>query len=175
MNLCEAALQIRQALRDGNTAEAINVFRQTGEKQAPPLFEMYAEAQKQYACDLIGIEEWGRTQTRIYHSILGTDFMRVSEMPKSLSSEIKINILKLLHLRKTEQALTLCEGFSDQFLLLQAQLNAAKNQYNIGLIESEYYEATKSRLNDSLQALIEPITEPPPPKGLLNKILRRFM
>ena len=174
MSLREAAIQIRLAMRDGNTAEAINVFRQTGEKLSVALFEMYAEAHKQYACNLIGIEEWARAQTRIYYSILGTDFMRASEMPKSLPSEIKVNILKLLHRRKTEQAIALCEGFNDQFLLLQAQLNAAKNQYDTGLIESEYYEATKSRLNDSLQALIALITEPPPAKGFWNKILRRF-
>lgn len=173
MSQHDASAQIRQAMRDGNTAEAINMFLQTGAKEALFLSVTFCEAQKKHACNLIEIDEWGRIQAQIYSGILETDCMRETDMPQSIPSKIRANILQLLRQHKTEQALTLCVGLGDQYLLLQAQMNAAKNQSDKGLIQFEYYEATKSRLNDYLEAMLE-LTVPPSPEGLLNKILRHF-
>ncbi len=170
----EAAAQIRQALCEGDIAEAVNLFHQTGEKASAALFEKYEEAQLQYESKLIGIEEWGRKQAQICQSILETEYMSETEMQENPSSQIKAEILQLLHKHKTEQALALYEGFGNEYLLLQVQLNAAKNQSGRGLIESEYFEATKSRVNDSLEALIGQITEPTPSGSLLDKIRKLF-
>ena len=174
--LCEAAPQIRQAMRAGNIAEAINLFLQAGEKESVPLFEKFSEAQQQYERQRISLEAWGCTQAEICNSILGTDGMLETEMPKIPSSELKAKMLLLLHNGKTEQALALCEGFGDAFLMLQAQFYAAKNQSVRGLIESEYFEATKSKLNYALQALLGQTMESAsaPKASLFDKIRSLF-
>lgn len=170
----EAAAQIRQALCEGNIAEAVNLFLQSGEKESVTLFEKFSEAQQQYENKLIGIEEWGRKQAQTCQVILETGCMLETEIRKELTSQVKSEILQLLHKHKTEQALARCEDFGDDYLLLQAQLYAAKNQSGTGLLENEYFEATKSKVNDSLEALIGQITEPTPSGGFWYMIMRLF-
>jgi len=172
--LLETAAQIRQAMRKGNMAEAVNLFHQTAEKESASLFETFAEAQQQYESKRIGIEEWWRKQVQTCQSILGTGCMLETEMRETPSSQIKAGILQLLHKHKTEQALAMCEGFGDDYLLLHAQLYAAKNEGGSGLIESEYFEATKSKVNDALEALMGQIPEPTPRRGFWYKVMRLF-
>ncbi len=174
--LCEAAPQIRQAMRAGNIAEAINLLLQTGEKESALLLEKFCEAQQQYERQRIGLEEWGRTQAQICQSILGAVGMLETEFRKTPSSEIRAEILQLIHKHKTEQALAMCEDFGDQYLLLQAQFYAAKNQSVRGLIESEFFEATKSKLNYALQALMGQTMESSsaPKASFLDKIRSLF-
>lgn len=71
-----------------------------------------------------------------------------------LTTELKTQILQLLHEHKTEQALALCEGLGEAYRLLQSQLNKARNHEKANLLAAEYFEATKSRINDALQELI---------------------
>lgn len=89
------------------------------------------------------------------------DWMRASEPARVLPAGTKAQILRLLHERKTAQALTLCADYSDQYLLFQAQLGAAKKQSELGLIESDYLEITESRINYALQAWIGQASDPP--------------
>jgi len=172
--LLETAAQIRQAMREGKMAEAVNLLHQTAEKESASLFETFAEAQQQYESKRIGIEDWWRKQAQTCQSILGTGCMLETEMRETPSSQIKAEILQLLRKHKTEHALAMCEGFGDDYLLLQAQLYAAKKEGGSGLIESEYFEATKSKVNYALEALMGQITEPTPSRGFWYKMMRWF-
>ena len=58
--------------------------------------------------------------------MFGLDWMQASEPARVLPAGTKAQILRLLHERKTAQALLLCADYSDQYLLFQAQLGAAK-------------------------------------------------
>ena len=99
----------------------------------------------------------------------------LSEAPQILSPELKTQIHQLLYERKTEQALALCVGLGDQYLLLQAQLNAAKSQSDTDLLASEYFEATKSRINYTLQELMEQKMEPTFKNTWKSSIFRVFI
>ena len=77
---CEVAPQIRQAIGDGNTAEAVNLFLQTGDNKSTGLYEKFSEVQQQYEEKRIGIEEWVRDLAQICRSILGIEYMRQTEI-----------------------------------------------------------------------------------------------
>ncbi len=98
----------------------------------------------------------------------------LSEAPQIPSPALKAKILQFLHERKTEQALALCVGLGDPFLLLQLRFNAAKNQGGKDLPAVEYFEAIQSKINYSLQELMGQTTEPAQKVGWLQKILRWF-
>jgi hypothetical protein len=175
ITLFEAAPQIRQAIRAGNVGAAVNLFLQTGETASTALFEKYSEAQQEYERNNIGINEWGRVQTQICQGILGTIGISETEIQERPSTEIKANMLQLLHANQTAQALEFCESFGDQFLLLQAQLSIARHQSGKGLIESEYYEATKSKINDALFEWMEQVPDDSvPSRTILGKLRRLF-
>jgi len=175
ITLSEAAPQIRQAIRAGNIGAAVNLFFQTGETASTALFEKYSEVQQLYELNHIGINEWGKVQTQICQRILGTNGISETEIPERPSTEIKTKMLQLLQANKTAEALEFCESFGDQYLLLQAQLSMAAHQRGKGLIESEYYEATKSKINDALFELMEQVPDDSvPPRTILGKLRRLF-
>lgn len=175
ITLSEAAPQIRQAIRAGNVGAAVNLFFQTGEKESIALFEKCSEAQQQYECKRIGINEWGWVQTQICQRILVTIGISETEIQKRPSTEIKAKMLQLLQANKTAEALEFCESMGDQYLLLQAQLSIAAHQRGKGLIESEYYEATKSKINDALFELLEQVPDDSvPSRTILGKLRRLF-
>lgn len=138
---------IRQAIEEGNIEDVVNLILKTGDKESLALFKKFSEAQKKYESKLIDLEEWVQTQAQICHYILGTDYMQEAEMPKSPSLKIKVKIVHLLLEYNTEQALALCNDFGNPYLMLQAELNAVKNQAVKGLLASEYFEATKSKIS----------------------------
>jgi hypothetical protein len=96
------------------------------------------------------------------------------ETPQGPSPALKAKILQLLREHKTEEALALCEGMGEQYLLLRAQLNAARSQDDSDLIAAEYFEATKSKINDALQELMEQKTVSAPQKPNFIDRIRRF-
>ena len=156
----DAAPLIRRATRQGDNAAAIRLLLQTEAPEGPALQAKFAAAELQHAHGLISPEEWGRLQAQICQAIFRLDWMQETELPLVLPTGVKAQILQLLHERKTAQALTLCADCSDQYLLFQAQLSVAKKQVDLGLIESDYWEMTESRINYALQAWIGQSPEP---------------
>ena len=167
--------QIRAAIAQGNIAAAIHLLTQTGSVEAAVLQEKFMEAGRQRAMGLISPEEWGRIQTQLCTAILELDWMKEAGVFKTISSEDKTQLLQLLEQRQTEQALVWCTDLGDDFLLLQMQLNLARNQSARSLMESEYWEVTKSKVNYALQEMLEEMPNEKSSKiGFFNKIRRWF-
>ena len=167
--------QIRAAIAQGNIAEAIHMLTQTGSDVAAVLQEKFMEAGQQRTLGLIGPEEWSRIQTQLCTAILELDWMTETGTSRTFTSVDKTLLLQLLEQRQTEQALVLCTDMGDDFLLLQMQLNLARNQSARSLMESEYWEVTKSKVNYALQELLEELPDEQSPKtGFFNKICRWF-
>ena len=170
-----ARSHIRAAIAQGNVAAAIDLLRQSGSDAAAVLQEKFSESGQQRALGLISPEEWGRTQTQLCAAILELDWMKEYGATKTLAAEDKMQLLQLLGQRQTEQVLTRCAGLGDDYLLLQMQLNLAHNQSGRSLMESEYWEVTKSRINYILQEMLEVLPgEKPAKQGWLRKIRRLF-
>ncbi|MCC6281978.1 MAG: hypothetical protein IT262_15350 [Saprospiraceae bacterium] len=168
-----ARSQVRAALAQGNIAEAIRLLLQTGSDEAAILQEQFAASGQQRALGLISPEEWGRVQMQLCTAILELDWMKESAAPIPITSEVKTQLLQLLEQRQTEQALVLCTDMGDDFLLLQMQLNLARNQSARSLMEAEYWEVTKSKINYTLQEMLAEVPDEQPPKvGLWGKIRR---
>ena len=100
--------------------------------------------------------------------------MMLPETPQGPSPALKAKILQLLREHKTEEALALCEGMGEQYLMLRAQLDAARSQDDSDLIAAEYFEATKSKINFALQELMAQKTVDVPSKSSLLYKLRKF-
>jgi len=167
--------QIRAAIAQGNIAAAIDLLTQTGSDVAAVLQEKFMEAGQQRTLGLIGSEEWSRIQTQLCTSILELDWMKETGVSRTFTSEDKKQLLQLLEQRQTEQALVVCSDLGDDFLLLQMQLNLARNQAASSLMESEYWEVTKSKVNYALQELLEELPDEKSPKtDFFNKIRRWF-
>ena len=170
-----ARSQIRAAIAQGSVAAAIDLLTQTGAEEAVVLQEKYMEAGQQRALGLISPEEWGHIQTQLCRNMLKIDWMKQASAPVPIPSEVKPQILLLLEQRHTEQALALCTDLGDDFLLLQMYLNLARNPSASSLMESEYWEVTKSKVNYALQELLEELPEARALKtGLFNKMRRWF-
>lgn len=168
-----ARVQIRAAIAQGNIAAAIDLLTQTGSDAAAVLQEKFMEAGQQRTLGLISPEEWGRLQTQLCSSILEMDWMKEAGVSRTLTSEDKTQLLQLLEQRQTEQALVLCTDMGDDFLILQMHLNLAHNQSARSLMESEYWEVTKSKVNYALQELLEELPNEKSSKiGFFNKIRR---
>ena len=166
---------IRQAIRQGNTAEALSLLLRTGAEESAFLLEKFSEAGQQRALGLIGPEEWARIQLQICSAILELHWMKDRDAPTQAFLANKPQILQLLHQRQTEQALVLCADSGDEYLLLQMQFNLARKQSGMGLMESEYWEMTKSRINYNLQELLEELPDEKPLKRRwFHKIRRLF-
>ncbi len=167
--------QIRAAIAQGNIAAAIDLLTQTGSDVAAVLQEKFMEAGQQRTLGLIGPEEWGHIQTQLCTAMLELDWMKQAGALVTIPSEVKKRLLQLLEQRQTEQALVLCTDMGDDFLLLQMQLNLARNQAASSLMESEYWEVTKSKVNYALQELLEELPDEKSSKiGFFNKIRRWF-
>lgn len=170
-----ARSQIRAAIAQGNIAAAIQLIMQTGSVEAAALQEQFAASGQQRALGLISPEEWGHAQTQICTVMLELDWMKQAGAPVTITSELKTQLLQLLEQRQTEQALVVCTELGDDFLLLQMQLNLARNQSASSLMESEYWEVTKSKVNYALQELLEQMPDEKPLKsGLFDKIRKLF-
>ncbi len=170
-----ARSQIRAAIAQGSIAGAIHLLTQTGLDEATVLQEQFAASGQQRALGLISPEEWGHIQTQLCTVILKLDWMKEAGAPVTITSEVKTQLLQLLEQRQTEQALVLCTDMGDDILLLQMQLNLARNQSARSLMESEYWEVTKSKVNYTLQELLEELPDEQSQKtGLFNKIRRWF-
>lgn len=168
-----ARSQIRAAIAQGNIAAAIDLLTQTGSDEAAVLQEQFAASGQQRALGLISPEEWGHIQTQLCTIMLELDWMKEAGAPVTIPSEVKKRLLQLLEQRQTEQALVLCTDLGDDFLLLQMQLNLAHNQSARSLMESEYWEVTKSKVNYALQELLEGLPDEQSPKtGWGNRIYR---
>ncbi len=170
-----ARSQIRAAIAQGNIAAAIDLLRQSGSDAAAVLHDKFSASGQQRALGLISPEEWGRAQTQLCAAILELDGIKAIDQAKIFAVEDKMRLLHLLEQRQTEQALALCADFGDDYLLLQMQLNLAHNQLGKSLMESEYWEVTKSRINYILQEMLEILPgEKPAKQGWLRKIRRLF-
>lgn len=175
LSFAEAKPQIRAQIRSGNTAQALALLARTGTPEAAALGKRFAAARKSNALGMTGVEDWCLEQLRLFDALLSLDWMRDDGPPRGPDKAIKTQILQLVQHRKTEQALALCEGLGDRYLLLQAQFRVAQKQAQRGLMESEYLEATRSKIH---QALEEWLGEAPGPErpsgGLLRNIKRLF-
>jgi hypothetical protein len=166
-----ANFPIRQAILTGNTAVAIQLMLRTDSVEGLSLLQRFATAGLQWEQGMSSVEEWHRAQMDICSDMLELPWMKDSDNLQVTGVTNKSPILQLLHRRQTEQALALCEGLGDAYLLLQMHLHLARNQSGLGLIESEYWEVAKSKINYTLQEMLEELPDEKPPKiGLLGKI-----
>jgi hypothetical protein len=84
-------------------------------------------------------------------------------------------ILQLLREHHTEQALALCVGFGDQYLLLQTELLNVKKLWHLGVLEADYFEATKNRINLALQEFLKPTQQDEDiANGFWSRLIRIF-
>ncbi len=168
-----ASYPIRQAIRQGNTKEALTLLLRTGTGESALLLEKFSEGEQQRALGLIGIEEWSRIQMQICYVILDLHWMKDPHAQAVVITN-KSQILQLLRQRQTEQALALCAGTGDEYILLQTRLNLARKQSEMGPLESEYWEMTKNRINSVLQEMLEELPESKPQKKHWFSSIRRL-
>jgi hypothetical protein len=176
LNPSAAAPLIRQALREGNLEEAVQLLFRADMAIANVLHGRLSESARLSVLGLIGIEERARLQVQICEAILNDTEMRATASTQTPSTDTKTQILQLLQEQKTEKALNLCQEFGDEFLLLQASFSLAQKEWRKNLIESEYFEALKSKINYSLQELLGEIPEhgSEPTSGWMDKIRGLF-
>ncbi|HOY05062.1 MAG TPA: hypothetical protein PLO67_06645 [Saprospiraceae bacterium] len=165
---------IRQAIRQGNIVEAIRLLRQTGAPEGRAFQKRLLEAKKKFDSGGSSLEEWGREQVHICSDILKLFWMKEHAPSRLPNPADKLHLQQLLHLRHTEQALTYCGDFGDEYLLLETLLVLARKQSETGLMEYEYWEAAKSRVNTELQELLAQTADPPPETGWKRKLLKLF-
>ena len=165
---------IRQAIRQGNTAEAIHLLFQTGAPESSALQTRLLEAEKKFASGESSLEEWCREQVHICSDILTLYWMKEHAPSRQPNTADKLHLLQLLHLRHTEQALSYCGDFGDEYLLLETLFVLARKHSETGLMEYEYWEAAKSKVNTGLQELLAQAADPPPETGWKTKLLKLF-
>lgn len=176
LNPKAAAPFIRQALREGNLEEAVQLLFRADIVIAKVLHGRLCESARLSVLGLIGIEERARLQAQICEAILNDPEMRATASRQTPSADIKAQVLQLLQEQKTEKALNLCQEYGDDYLLLQASYSIAQKEWSKNLIASEYFEALKSKINYSLQELFGEIPErsPAPASSWLDKIRGLF-
>lgn len=175
LSFAAAADPLRQAIREGNVVEAIRLSVRTGAQESPGLLKKFVEAEQRRTSEQTGLEEWCSEQLRICSLMLELDWMNRSGALKTPDAIDKAYLLEMLHRHQTEQALALCTDFGNEYLLLQTHLNLARTQSGRGLMESEYWEATRSKINVDLQELLEQVPDAAPPaRGWLMKIRKFF-
>ena len=153
---------IRQAIRQGNTAEAVHLLFQTGAPESRIFQKRLLRAENQYTSGQISLEEWCREQVQICSEILHLDGMKEYAPSRQPGPADQLHLQQLLHLRHTEEALKYCGDFGDEYLLLETLFVLARKQSETGLMEYEYWEAAKSRVNTGLQELLAQSPDPPP-------------
>lgn len=170
-----ARFPIRQAIRQGNMAEVLNLLLRTGELKSALFLDKFTESGHQKAQGLIDPEEYDRAQVQLCANVLELDWMKKTDLLPKNDLPAKIILLEMLRQRQTEQVLARCADNGDAYVLLQLQLNLAKKHSSAGLMESEYWEATKSSINYILQELIAALPDEKPPKtSIFNKIRKLF-
>lgn len=172
-----ANFPIRQAIQQGNIPEAIRLLQQTGAKEGKLLFQQFAQSLLQREEGRISTETWRTMQVRICTDILELNWMKEDPNTDRIPTSIeKIELLHLIQKRQTAQAIAKCEYLGDAYVLLQMQWNLARQQSGESLMESEYWEVTKSRISDLLQELLTQIPDDAPlANSLWNKIKRLWL
>ncbi len=151
----EAAPKIRQAMRSGDTEEAVFLFLRASGKHAELLYERCSDAAEEYTSGLLDVDEWGRIQAQLCYIILCPNWMRKTDSAQPISAQTKSQILQYLKKGEIKYALDLCEGSGDHFLLLQRRFEFAINQFSMGRIDFEYLQRGMGQINYGLLEMLE--------------------
>ncbi|NUO01658.1 MAG: hypothetical protein HUU01_13710 [Saprospiraceae bacterium] len=163
--------QIRQQMRLGNTDIVVQLLHESGIPEAGLLSNRINTSHQQYESGGIEAEAWSQAQLQFYQAVLDLASMHdVSTLPLSLAPN-KLQLQLLVDAHEIGNALTFCEAFGDVSILMQAQYEIGRQQYEAGALELASWKLIQHKVKYLLWELVEQMPgEQIPLKNVWQKI-----
>ena len=165
--------QLRQQMRLGHTDMVVQLLRESGIPEADLLSDRISDFHQQYESGEIEAEAWSQAQLQLYQSVLDLASMQDVSTPPLTSNKLQLQLLVDAH--EIGKALTFCEDFGDSSILMQAQHEIGRQQYEKGAIELASWELIQHKVKYLLWKLAEQMPgEQIPLKNVWQKIKKWF-
>jgi len=165
--------QIRQQMRLGNTDRVVQLLRESGIPEADLFLSRVDDFQQQFESGRVEAETWRQAQLQFYQFVLDSKSMQATSSPPLPSSKLQLQLLVDAH--EIGKALSFCEAFGDASILMQAQYEIGRQQYEKGVIELASWELIQNKTIYLLWELAEQMPgEQAPGKSIWQKILKWF-
>ena len=168
-------VQIRQQMRLGNTDMVVQLLQESGIPEASIFSNRINAFQQQFESGRIEAEVWSQAQLQFYQSVLALPSMQDSrKQPESFAFN-KLQLQLLVDGHEIAKALTFCEAFGDASILMQAQYEIGRQQYEKGAIELASWELIQHKAKYLLWQLAEQMPgEQTPAKSIWKKFWCRL-
>ncbi len=166
-------LQIRQQMRRGNTDVVIQLLHESAIPEAAMLSDRVNDFHQQYKSGSIAAEAWSQAQLQFYQFVLDSKSMQDTSSPPLPSSKLQLQLLVDAH--EIGKALSFCEAFGDASILMQAQYEIGRQQYEKDAIELASWELIQHKTIYLLWELAEQMPgEQAPGKSFWKRIWKWF-
>ncbi len=162
-------------MRLGNTEQVVRLLNDSNIPEATTLAGKMDASRRQYDLGLIDAETWSRLQLQYYESVLSLLFVSEAVVFKAPPDAAKLSLSHLIEGHEIQEALAFCESFGDVSILMQAQYEIGRKQYEAGAIELANWELIQHKTKFLLWELAEQKTDTKAPaKSIWKRILAWF-